>query len=103
MHTKSKQCATTKFPLTETLVTDMHSKAGEGRQDNLEAGEGKHPLGWVGNLAEGSLAEYSLAEGSLAEGSLAEGNFAEGNLAEGSLAEGGEGKQTSHREGGEAA
>ena len=31
------------------LVTDMHPKAGEGRQGNLEAGEG--------NLAEGSLAE----------------------------------------------
>ena len=31
------------------MVTDMHPKAGEGRQGNLEAGEG--------NLAEGSLAE----------------------------------------------
>ena len=63
MHTKSKQCATTKFPLTETLVTDMHPKAGEG----------KHPLCWVGNFAEGSLAEA------------------------------GEGRQTSHREVVEAA
>ena len=36
------------------MVTDIHPKAGEGRQGNLEAGEG--------SLAEGSLAEGSLAE-----------------------------------------
>ena len=51
MHTKCKQCTTTKYFLLPRpcMVTDMHPKAGEGRQGNLEAGEG--------NLAEGSLAE----------------------------------------------